>query len=134
MTTAKRLIAFLLWSILLAGGAFYMGDHYATGQAATTELKIERKDAGVLKQKNSRALAAGVRTQQAQEASDAFFQQLRTEYENDQNKPGVGCVLDPVSLRRWNDANAQSDGPAAGEPDDEVPAAAEGPAGPERRE
>ncbi|MBX9792942.1 MAG: hypothetical protein K2Y02_01445, partial [Burkholderiaceae bacterium] len=118
----------------LAGGAFCMGDRYATGAAATSELKTERKEATAVKQKNVRALAVGVRTQQAQDEADTFFQHLRTEYENDQNKPGTGCVLDPVSLRRWNDANAQSDGPATGEPDDEMPAAAESSSGAERSE
>lgn len=135
MSRADAAIIFIVWSGMLGTGAFFLGDRYATAACTANEVKGERKDAKLLKQKNGRALAAGIRTEQAQDANDTFFQNLRTQYEADQNnKPGTGCVLDAVSLRRWNDANAQSDGPATGEPADEVPAAAEGEPGPERGE
>lgn len=134
MTPAERVSAFLLWSILLASGAFYMGVRFATGQQAAGEVTVERKEAVTVRKKNTRALAVGVQTQKAQEAADAAFQHIRTEYEPNQNMPGIGCVLDPVSLRLWNEANAQSDGNAPSQSDDELPAAAEGAAGSERGE
>lgn len=135
MTRADVLIIFIVWSGLLGSGAFFLGDRYASAACVAREVQSERKDGKLLKQKNGRALAAGVRAEQAQDAADTFFQTLRTQYENDQHEhPGTGCVLDAVSLRRWNDANAQSDRAAAGEPADDMPAAAPAGQGDERGE
>lgn len=125
----------LVWSILLAIGAYLVGCHVQSNADTAAQADQKEKERKQLKRKNGKALAAGLRTEQAQAATDNTFQQLRADYETDQHKtPGIGCVLDPVSLRRWNEANAQSDGAAAGEPAGEVPAAPEGEAGRERGE
>jgi hypothetical protein len=131
----KAGLAILVWSILLAIGAYLFGCHVQSnvdiaGQADQKE--VARKQ---LARKNTKGLAAGVRTEQAQAATDFTFQRIRADYETDQhNTPGIGCVLDPLSLRRWNEANGESDGTTPGEPDGQVPAAAEGESGRERGE
>lgn len=129
----KAGLLILVWSIILGVGSYLFGCHVQSNAdvaAQADQKELERK---ALKRKNSKGLAAGLRTEQAQAAADTTFQQLRSDYETDQrNTPGTGCVLDPVSLRRWNEANGQSDGPTAGEPAGEMPGTAEGEAGRER--
>lgn len=133
--TRLVVVAFLVWSVALSGAGYRFGVHM---QANADQVEQDRKrdaDAALAQRKSAKALAAGVRAEQAQANTDAFFQHLRADYETDQhNDPGIGCVLDPVSLRRWNDANAQSDGAPAGEPDDGMPQPAGPDAGPERGE
>ncbi|MBA5605851.1 hypothetical protein H3H36_10815 [Duganella sp. FT3S] len=97
----------------------------AKNAVAMNEVKAAIKDGELKRRKDAAAVASGLRTEKAQAATDHYFNNLRTEYETEQkSNPGIGCVLDPVSLRRWNDANAQSDGAAPGEPDGGLPAAA----------
>ena len=127
--------AALAWSLLLGGACYRLGAYVQTNINQAAQSKGQTKDANLAKRKNVKALAAGVRVEQAQDATAAFFSTLRTDYETDQqNHPGIGCVLDAVSLRRWNAANSQSDGDAATEPADDVPQAAAVDAGPERSE
>ncbi|AKU21889.1 hypothetical protein [Massilia sp. NR 4-1] len=118
-----RIFIFWVALCLLVGVAgFFAGRFSASVSCDAKEVTAERVDAKAKKRKDKRALASGVRTEQAQAKTDSFFNTLRTNYENDQRVDGhVGCVLDPVSLRRWNEANAQSDGRAASEPDDGMP-------------
>lgn len=131
----KTGIAILLWSIILGIGAFLFGCHVQSNADVAAQAKQKEIARKQLVRKNAKGLAVGVRTEQAQAATDSTFQQLRADYETDQhNTPGIGCVLDPLSLRRWNEANGQSDSTAPGEPDGEVPAAAEGESGRERSE
>lgn len=121
--TPRGMVAILALCVV----CFCLGDHYASLRCTAKEAKAERQDAKQLQRKSHRALDAGIRAQQAQDATDAFFQQLQSAYETDQqNHPGTGCVLDPVSLQRWNAANAQSDSATAGEPDDTLPENAAG--------
>jgi hypothetical protein len=130
---ANAVACILIWSIILAIGFYLIGCHFQSNADTAAQADQRERERKQLKRKNTKALAAGVHTEQAQAASDTAFQQLRADYETDQRTtPGIGCVLDPVSLRRWNEANAQSDGAAASEPDGEVPAAAEGEAGGKR--
>lgn len=125
----------LVWSIILGIGSYLFGCHVQSNADIAAQAAEKETARIALKRKNVKGLAAGVKTENAQAASDATFQQLRADYETDQhNNPGIGCVLDPVSLRRWNEANGQSDGTTPGEPDGQVPAAAEGQAGRERGE
>jgi hypothetical protein len=133
--TRITVIAFLVWSIVF-GAACYGFGVYVQSNASTAELvKDQKKDTQLTKAKNRKALAAGIRAEQAQVKTDTYFQHLRSDYETDQhNNPGIGCVLDPVSLRRWNDANAQSGSPAAGQPDHGLPQPTATEAGPERSE
>lgn len=100
--------------------------YFGRGMASMArEAKTASKDQRQAKRKNSAALSAGIRTEQAQAVTDTYFNKLRTDYENEKDRsPGIGCVLDPVSLRVWNDANAQSDGAAASKPDGGLPDAA----------
>ena len=127
--------AALAWSLLLGGACYRLGAYVQTNINQAAQSKGQTKDANLAKRKNVKALAAGVRVEQAQDATAAFFSTLRTDYETDQqNHPGIGCVLDAVSLRRWNAANSQSDGDATTEPADDVPPAAAVNAGPERSE
>lgn len=131
--TARALVLVLVWTILVAVCSFLFGCHVQSNADEDQKSKAKDAERTQLKRKNTKALAAGVRVEQVQAAADTAFQQLRSAYEAEQHDdPHAGCVLDPVSLRRWNDANAQSDGGATGEPDAEVPAAAEGEPGPER--
>lgn len=121
--------ATLAWSLLLGSACYRLGAYVQTNVAQAAQSKGQTKDARLAKRKNVTALAAGVRVEQAQDTTAAFFSTLRTDYETDQqNHPGIGCVLDAVSLRRWNAANSQSDRDTATEPADEVrpPAAIEG--------
>lgn len=123
----------LAWSIVLAGSSYWYGGQVQANADKADQADAKELERKALKHKNTKALAAGVRTEKAQAVADASFQQIQSDYEIDQHtNPDIGCVLDPVSLRRWNEANGQSDSPAAGEPVGEVPAAAEGDAGRER--
>ncbi|MFZ6644438.1 hypothetical protein ACO0LO_01870 [Undibacterium sp. TJN25] len=129
------IIAFLAWSIVLGASAYAFGAWVEHNSTAAEQVKEVAQDVKATKTKNAKALAAGVHAQQALDATDAFYQHLRSQYETDQQQnPGIGCVLDPVSLQRWNDANAQSDSTAASEPDDDVPDAATTAGGPGRGE
>jgi uncharacterized protein HemX len=112
------IIAFLMWSIALVVGAFFYGGHVQKNADIADQAQDQWNESEYLRLKNRKAVAAGIRTEKAQAKTDQFFQQLRAEYETDQRKdPAIGCVLDPVSLRQWNTANAGPDGDAAGEPD-----------------
>ena len=100
---------------------FAVGVHYAGLRHDAAMLKTERQVISVERKKSRAALAAGIRTEQAQDKTNAYFDQLQATYENDKKTdPTIGCVLDPVSLRRWNAANEQPD-EALREPDDELP-------------
>ncbi|WP_409482589.1 hypothetical protein [Noviherbaspirillum sp. ST 5-3] len=110
-------IGFLLWSIALGGGAFVFGTHVQHNADIADQQTERENDAEILRIKNRKGVAAGVRTEKAQARNDQFFQKLRADYESDKKQhPAAGCVLDPVSLRRWNEANAGADGDAASEP------------------
>jgi Sec-independent protein translocase protein TatA len=120
----------LLWSLFMGVCGFSLGYYIRGAREVTKEVQAERKEAKQKDRKDRKAFAAGVRTEQAQAKADTAFQRIRTDYEADQRKnPGIGCVLDADSLRQWNAAAAQSDSQAAGQPDGEVPAAAEDQAG-----
>ncbi|MYM80554.1 hypothetical protein GTP44_01085 [Duganella sp. FT50W] len=135
MTTSGKIAAFLAWTVAVGTGAFIGGIVVTNDAWQAKAVKTERKAGEKLARKNVKATAVGVRTEQAQDKTDQLFQTIKAEYETDQqNNPAIGCVLDPVSLRRWNAANAGSDGAASGEPDDEVPEAATSEGGPERGE
>ncbi len=128
-------VCILVWSIILAIGFYLIGCHVQSNADTAAQADQKEKDRKNLKRKNGQALGAGLRTEQAQAASDTTFQRLRADYETDQKQnPGIGCVLDLVSLRRWNEANAESDGGTASQSDGQVPAAAEGESGRERGE
>jgi uncharacterized protein HemX len=112
------IIAFLVWSIALVGGAFFYGGHVQKNADIAEQAQDQWNESEYLRLKNRKAVAAGIRTEKAQAKTDQFFQQLRAEYETDQREdPAIGCVLDPVSLRRWNQANAGPDGDATGDLD-----------------
>lgn len=133
MKTGVIVAALLAWSLVLGGGCFALGYYIRGAVEVTKEAQTQGKEVKLKARKDRRALAAGVRTEQAQAKADTAFQRIRSDYEADQRKnPAAGCVLDADSLRRWNEANTQSDGGATGEPDGEVSAAAQGAAGRER--
>lgn len=120
----SRLIvfAFLAWSVTLSVGGYKFGAHVQSIEDQAAQAKGRDAEVAQAEVKQKKALAAGVRTEQAQAKTDVFFQTLRADYETDKTiYPITGCVLDPVSLRRWNAANAQSDDGAPGEPADGVP-------------
>ncbi|MDQ2822443.1 MAG: hypothetical protein M3Y65_19045 [Pseudomonadota bacterium] len=125
----------LVWSIILGLACYLFGAHVQSNTDTAAQADQKEKERKQLKRKNLKALASGVRTQQAQAATDSNFQELRANYETDQHEnPGIGCVLDPISLRRWNEANDQSDGAATRKPDGAVPATAPREGGGERSE
>jgi Flp pilus assembly protein TadB len=133
MKTATVVIAVLAWSLLLGIGGFALGYYLRGAAQVTKEAQAQDKEVKLKARKDSKALAAGIRTERAQAATDTAFQQIRANYETDQRKnPDAGCVLDADSLRRWNEANAQSDGGPASQPDGELPTPAESEAGGER--
>lgn len=116
--------ATLIWTAVSAGVGFAAG-YYVRGTAAVTKETQEQTRATQQKaRKDRKALAVGIRTEQAQIATDTAFQKIRSDYEADQrSNPHAGCVLDADSLRRWNEANAQSDRDATVEPDGSLSAA-----------
>lgn len=133
--TRNGLILVLAWSILLGGASYKFGVRVQKNADLADQARSDKRDRKLAARKDRKALAAGVRTEHDQAATDSYFQRLRADYETDQhNNPGIGCVLDPVSLRRWNEANTQSADAAAGEPAGEVSPPAEGEGGGERRE
>lgn len=132
MTKTLWIVALVLVVMLVCAGIGYVGRGAAT---AGNEVKAIQQAQKTSERKQRAGLAAGVRTEQAQAATNTYFDQLHTAYETDQQQhPGIGCVLDPVSLRRWNDANAQSSDGAASEFNDTVPDAPGAAAGTERSE
>lgn len=133
MARSSLIIVFLVWSLILGAGSFFYGQHVQANSDVAGEVKQDAKDEKVADKKRTAAVQAGIRTEQAQVSTDTFFQHLSADYENQQlSNPGIGCVLDPVSLRVWNNANAQSDSDAPGEPSAEVQPAATIDGGPER--
>ncbi len=111
--------AAFLAGVLVAGpAAFFSGKRIQRNADIAEQVEQRDNESELLRIKNRKSLAAGIRTQKAQAKTEAFFQELRADYENDKkNNPAAGCVLDADSLRRWNAANAGHDGDAAGEPD-----------------
>lgn len=135
MSTASKFAALAAWTVLIGVGSFGAGVAITHKACQAKDVKSERKDKQLLARKNSQARAVGIKIEQAQDHTDQIYQQIKADYERDQQQnPGIGCVLDPVSLRRWNAANAQSDSAAGSEPDDEMPEATETATGPERGE
>jgi preprotein translocase subunit SecF len=133
MRTSVVVIAVLAWSLFLGIGGFALGYYMRGAAQVTKEAQTQDKEVKLKARKDGKALAVGIRTERAQAATDNAFQQIRANYETDQRKnPGAGCVLDADSLRRWNEANAQSDGDAASQPDGELPTPSESAAGGER--
>ncbi|MBC7857996.1 MAG: hypothetical protein H7Z39_04290 [Burkholderiaceae bacterium] len=133
--TRLAVIAALLWSVGLSMAGYKFGVHVQSIEGQVAQAKGRDVEVAQAEVKRGKALASGVRTERAQAKTDAFFQTLREDYEIDQTiYPNTGCVLDPVSLRRWNAANAQSDGGAPGEPADGVPEPSALEGGPERCE
>jgi hypothetical protein len=125
----------LIWSIVLAAGAFISGQHVQSNADKAAQLEAAENEAEKARQMNHASLESGVRTEQAQAKTDATFSAIRSEYETEQKThPDIGCVLDPISLRLWNAANTQSDPAAAGEPADQVPDPADPGVGIERGE
>lgn len=122
--------AAFLAGVLIAGpAAFFAGMRIQRNADIAEQAKQRENESELLRLKNRKSLAAGIRTQKAQAKTDAFFRELRADYENDKkDNPAAGCVLDADSLRRWNAANAGPDSDTAGEPDAGVrpPAEAEG--------
>jgi len=132
MKAGAAVAAALVWTLLVCCGGFALGYTMRGARQATKEAQTLRTAAVAKEKKDGQALAAGVRTEKAATGADQAFQKIRSNYEADLHKnPRAGCVLDADSLRRWNEANAESNA-AAGEPAGEVPAAAEAAAGPER--
>lgn len=111
--------AAFLAGVLIAGpAAFFAGMRIQRNADIADQAEQRENESELLRLKNRKSLAAGIRTQKAQAKTEAFFQELRADYENDKkNNPDAGCVLDADSLRRWNAANTGPDGDAAGEPD-----------------
>ena len=131
----SAIIAALVWSIALGAASFMFGCHTQANADQAAQLEAADNAAETQRIKNRAALGAGLRAEKAQDKTDAIFQKIRNDYETEERKaPGIGCVLDPVSLRLWNEANTQSDGAAASELADGVPAAADPSAGRERGE
>lgn len=129
----KRALIEAIAACLLLIGAYFIGRQDVTAACTGEELRETQATEQLQRRKDRAGLAAGKRTEQAQLNTDRFYQNLRTTYEDEQrNDSGIGCVLDPVSLRRWNEANAQSDAPAAGKSDDGLPQPASAEAGAER--
>lgn len=135
MKAGAAVIAALVWTLLVGGTAFALGYALRGARQATKEVQTLQAAAVAKDRKNGKALAAGVRAAHATSGADLAFQKIRSDYEADLNKnPRAGCVLDADSLRRWNEANAESDAGAAGESAGGVPTATEAAAGTERRD
>ncbi|WP_143745609.1 hypothetical protein [Massilia sp. KIM] len=133
MRTATAVVAVLTWSLLVGIGAYALGWFVRDARQASHEVQALRTQAKTRDRKDQVALAAGVRTERAQARADEAFQTIRTDYEADLRKnPDAGCVLDADSLRRWNEANAQSHVDPESEPSGAVQTAAEARAWPER--
>lgn len=108
----------LIWTLVVAIASFMSGRGVERAAYLADQAEQRENESELLRLKNRKALAAGIRTQKAQAKTEAFFQELRADYENDKkHNPAAGCVLDADSLRSWNAANAGPDGDAAGEPD-----------------
>lgn len=132
MRAVTAAVTALVWTLLACCGGFGLGYYVRGARQATKEVQTLRTATVAKEKKDRQALAAGVRTEKAATGADQAFQKIRSNYEADLHKnPRAGCVLDADSLRRWNDANAESD-TTAGEPVGEVPAPAEAAAGAER--
>lgn len=115
MTSAVIILA---WSIVLGIGSYFLGVHHQRNADVTQQAEEREIENEITRLRNKQSTASGIRTEQAQAKTDAFFQKVRADYETDQHKhPGIGCVLDPDSLLRWNQANTQSDSATAGESD-----------------
>lgn len=133
MKAGAAVIAALVWSLMVGSGGFALGYFVRGARQATKEVQTLRSAATSKARQDRKALAAGVRTEQANSGADHAFQTIRSDYEADLRKnPYAGCVLDADSLRRWNEANAESERDAAGEPAAAVPGAAERQTGTER--
>lgn len=108
----------LIWTLVVAIASFMSGRGMERAAYLAEQAEQHENENELLRLKNRKAVAAGVRTEKRQAKTDAFFQELRADYENDKKQnPAAGCVLDADSLRRWNAANEGPDGGAAGEPD-----------------
>ena len=133
MKAGAAVIVALVWSLTVGSGGFALGYFVRGARQATKEVQTLRSAATTKARQDRKVLAAGVRTEQANTGADHAFQTIRSDYEADLRKnPDAGCVLDADSLRRWNEANAESERDAAGEPAAAVPGAPEGETGTER--
>lgn len=135
MTPLSKFLALIAWTAFVGVATFLVGVIATVNHYQLKEAKAETKALIKLARKSATATAVGIQTEKAQDKTDQTYQQIKSDYEADQqNNPAIGCVLDPVSLRRWNAANAGSDGATSGEPDDEVPTASTRESRPERGE
>ena len=133
MKAGAAVIVALVWSLTVGGGGFALGYFVRDARQATKEVQTLRSATTTKARQDRKALAAGVRTEQANTGADHAFQTIRSDYEADLRKnPDAGCVLDADSLRRWNEANAESERDAPSQPAAAVPGAPEREAGTER--
>lgn len=129
MRAGAAVVAALVWSLLVGGSGFALGYLIRDLREASKEVQTLRTAATTKARQDRQSLQAGVRTARAHAGAEQTFQTIRTDYEADLRKnPDAGCVLDAVSLRRWNEANAESERDPAGA----LPSAAEGEGGAER--